>query len=63
MPLLGRAVAGLILLAVAAFAIFGFLATFEVREPARQHRWRLLYGTIGLACGAGVVWLVRTRKP
>jgi len=44
-----------ILLAVAAFCTFGFLATFE--SPAFT-RWRIGYGVAFVLCFAGAAWAV-----
>jgi len=46
-----------LLLAVAGFCVFGFLATFEPLPPAVQWTWRGIYIVLGLACLAGTVRL------
>lgn len=53
-----RIVIALVLLAVAAFCAFGFLATFE---PPSHIPLRVAYGCIGLACLAGASWLMMMK--
>ena len=62
MPFIARAVVALVLLAVAAFCVFGFLATFEPIDPEAQLIWRAVYGGVGLGCVAGAVWLILAHK-
>jgi hypothetical protein len=55
MALIGSA----LLFAVAAFCLFGFLATFEPTDTPGQFRaFRIAYGVIGVGCLAGIVALV-----
>ena len=59
-------IGSLILLAVAAFCLFGFAATFEPTDrPGVFWAFRIGYTVIGLGCLAGVVALIarcfRTR--
>jgi hypothetical protein len=51
----------LILVAIAAFCCFGFLASYE---PPGFFAFRWLYGGVAVACVAaiGVVWLVKTTR-
>jgi hypothetical protein len=48
----------LVLLMLAAFCAFGFLATFEPNDPAIAMRWRIGYGFVGFACLGGAAWLL-----
>ena len=57
-----RLFGSVLLLAVAAFCAFGFLATFEPLPPAVQWTWRGIYILIGLACLAGAVRLGWPQK-
>ncbi len=43
-----------LLLAVAAFCVFGFLATFEPMQAAKQWTWRAIYVVVGGCSLAGV---------
>ena len=46
------------LLAVAAFCVFGFLATFEpTNNPGQFMAFRIGYSVIGLGCLVGVILL------
>lgn len=47
-----KILASLVLLAVAAFCVFGFLATFE---PPGSMGWRIGYATLGLLSLAGAI--------
>lgn len=52
-------VMSLLLLAVAAFCLFGFLATFEPTDrPSQFLAFRVGYGVVGVGCLAGIVALV-----
>ena len=55
MKLLIAIVGSLLLLAVAAFCVFGFLATFE---PGQFMAFRIGYSVVGLGCIAGVILLI-----
>ena len=48
-----RGVATLVLLAMAGFCGFGFLASFE---PPGHIAWKIGYALSGVACVAGAVW-------
>ena len=51
----------LLLLAVAAFCGFGFLATFEPTDNVTQFMaFRIGYGLIGIGCLGGVGFLIGT---
>ena len=56
MKLFVAIVGSLLLLAVAAFSVFGFLATFEPTSNAMA--FRIGYTVIGLGCLVGVGFLV-----
>ena len=58
MRMLIRAVVAFFLLGVAAFCIFGFLATYE---PPGFPGWRLIYGAASLTCVAGIGWVLTRR--
>lgn len=58
MPMLARMLVALVLLAVAGFCVFGFLATFE---PPGFPSVRLVYGVVGCLCLAGAGWVVMRR--
>jgi hypothetical protein len=59
MRLVVAVAASLLLLAVAAFCLFGFLATFEPTDRQGQFlAFRIGYGVIGVGCVAGIVALV-----
>jgi len=51
-------IGSLILLAIAAFCIFGFLATYEPDETLEYMAFRIGYAVIGLGCLAGIVALI-----
>lgn len=52
-------IGSLLLLAVAAFCVFGFLATFEpTNNPGQFMAFRIGYSVIGLGCIAGVIFLI-----
>ena len=57
MKLLIAIVGSLLLLAVAAFCIFGFLATFE-DNTAQFIAFRIGYSVVGLGCIFGVILLI-----
>lgn len=52
----------LVLLGVAAFSVFGFLATYEPLERSTQLTWRIVYGTTLAASVAGVAWTLLRGK-
>ena len=58
MKLLLAIVGSLLLLAVASFCVFGFLATFEPTDNTWQFMaFRVGYSVVGLSCIAGVILL------
>lgn len=54
MTRIARVVLALVLLGVAAFCIFGFLATFE---PPGALGLRIVYGTVCVLAVIGAMWL------
>ncbi len=59
MKLIVAILGSLLLLAVAAFCVFGFLATFEPTDNAAQFMaFRIGYSVIGLGCVVGVGFLI-----
>jgi hypothetical protein len=62
MNIVVRIAALMLLLTVAGFCIFGFLATFEPVDRSTQVLWRIIYGAVILACLAQALWLVRRKK-
>ena len=54
-----KLLSALVLLAVAAFCGFGFLATFE---PPGSVGFRIVYALIGLACLSCAIWLLLPRS-
>jgi len=63
MTLIARAVLILGFLAILAFCVFGFLASYEYAEPSRRLPWQLGYGTGGAVCLFAAVLLWRFRRP
>lgn len=59
MPMVARVMIGLALIAVMMACVFGFLATFE---PPGFVVWRVIYGTVVLACLVGIVWTVAHKR-
>ena len=51
--------ATLVLCAVAAFCVSGFLATFEPLEEGHAMTWRVVYATLGALSVLGVLLLAR----
>ena len=52
-------VASLVLLATAAFCVFGFLATFEPTDnPGMFLAFRIGYAVVGIACLVGTIALI-----
>lgn len=51
----------LILVALAAFCLFGFLASFEPGVKSAM-MFRFVYAIAGIACLAGVGWIVLRRN-
>ena len=59
MKLLVTILGSLLLLAVAAFCVFGFLATFEPTDKTAQFlAFRVGYTVIGIGCLVGVGFLI-----
>lgn len=59
MKLLVAAFGSLVLLAFAAFCLFGFLATFEPTDKSTQFMaFRIGYSVIGLGCLVGAGFLI-----
>jgi hypothetical protein len=56
MVLVARALAAIIVVAIAAFCVFGFMATYEPLDPGAQITWRIIYGAIGGICAVAAVW-------
>lgn len=62
---LSALIGSLVLLAIAAFCVFGFLATFEPTDNTAQFMaFRIGYAVIGLGCvgGAGILFVKAVRK-
>ena len=60
MFILARIVGATVLIAVAAFCVFGFLAAGEV--PADANSFRLVYGAAGVVSVGTAVWLAWPRR-
>jgi hypothetical protein len=60
MSVLVRILAVLILLVIAAFCAFGFMATFE---PNGFLALRSIYAASGVLCLLGAGWLVIAKRP
>jgi len=60
MPLAVRILLALLLLAVTAFCVFGFLATYE---PPGALALRIVYGVAGVLCLIGAGWLLLPHRP
>lgn len=59
MKLLKAVVALLLLLAMTAFGLFGFLATFEpTSNPGRFWAFRIGYAVVGLGCITTMILLI-----
>lgn len=63
MTLIARAVLTLGSLAIFAFCVFGFLASYEYSEPSRRLPWQLGYGTGTAVCLLAAILLWRLRRP
>lgn len=61
LPVPVRILGGLVLLAVAAFCGFGFLASFEPVELATQWTFRIIYTLAGLGALGGAFRLFRIK--
>jgi hypothetical protein len=62
MEALARGLLAVVLLGVAGFAVFGFLATFEPMDAVVQWTWRGVYAAAGLASVAGIGWALWPRR-
>lgn len=59
MKIIVAIVGSLLLLAVAAFCLFGFLATFEpTNNPGQFMAFRIGYTVVGLGCIFGIGFLI-----
>ena len=59
MKLILTIVASLVLLAIAAFCVFGFLATFEPTDkPEMFLAFRIGYAVVGIGCLVGTIALI-----
>ena len=63
MNLVVRILLALALLAMLAFCIFGFLASYEYPEASQRLPWQLGYGAGGAGCLFATLWLWRFRGP
>ena len=57
-----RILAALALMAIIAFSVFGFFASYEYSEVSRRLPWQIGYTVIGLVCVTGIVMLLRPRR-
>ena len=57
-----RIIGALALLALAAFCVFGFMASYEYHDAAKRLPWQIGYGMLGLACLSGAILLLRRRR-
>ena len=62
MNIIARIAGVILLLAIAAFCGFGFLATFEPLEGTAPIVLRIIYGVVILACLAQIVRLAWPKK-
>jgi hypothetical protein len=60
MAQLARILVAFVLIGVAAFCVFGFLASAEI--PSNANVFRIGYGAIGIASLAGAGWQLWPRK-
>jgi len=60
--LLAKVFLSLVLLALLAFCVFGFAATFEPMEPSTQIVGRLIYAVLAAAAAGGLMLVVRRAK-
>jgi len=63
MQTVSRIIGVVVLLAVAGFCTFGFMATYEYSEVSKRLPWQIGYGLIGVTClvGVGVVLFPRRK--
>lgn len=59
MPTVARVMAALVLLGLAAFCAFGFLATYE---PPGSPLLRIMYGLVGALCLTGAGWILVRKE-
>lgn len=59
MPPINRLVAAVVLLVIAAFCAFGFMATFESPDFLV---WRIGYATVVVLCLAGIAWTLLAKQ-
>ena len=57
-----RLALSLLLVALACFSIFGFMATFEPLDQATRMTWRVVYSVLFIASGAGLFMLNLPRR-
>ena len=62
LALLARVFAALLLVGVALFCAFGFLATYEYAEAARRLPWQAGYGLFGLMALGAAGWLLLAKS-
>ena len=56
-----RMLTALGLMAIVAFCVFGFLATFEYPEPSKRLPWQVAYGSVGLGCVVSALLILRRQ--
>jgi len=62
MQLAAKTVVALILAMLAAWSVFGFLASGEPGNESTRLAWRVAYSAMGVAALAGIAWLFWQRK-
>lgn len=62
MPAIVRVLVAAVLVAVTAFCVFGYLATYEPPADANIPL-RIIYAVIGVGCLALATWLAWPRRP
>lgn len=62
MPMAARVLAIALLVGVAGFCVFGFMATFEPGLGSGRLAWQALYAAAGCASLAAIVWLAAQRR-
>jgi len=61
MNYLARLTLSFVFLAIVAFCVFGFMASYEYSEAARRLPWQLGYGTAGMLCLLATLAVWRSR--
>ncbi len=61
MPIAARIVLAVLLIGIAGYCVFGFLATLEPMHDSVL-AWRIGYGAVGIASLVGAVWVIRTAR-